>query len=68
MLDEARNALYYLDDLAHGPVAEVLDDLSLALESVGVSLPADARSFLYKPTPQLLSHLGVSKISDLPDY
>jgi phosphoenolpyruvate carboxylase len=43
VLDEARNALYYLDDLAHGPVAEVLDDLSLALESVGVSLPADAR-------------------------
>jgi phosphoenolpyruvate carboxylase len=43
VLDEARNALYYLDDLAHGPVAEVLDDLALALESVGVALPADAR-------------------------
>jgi len=43
VLDEARNALYYLDDLAHGPVAEVLDDLALALDSVGVALPADAR-------------------------
>ncbi len=30
--------------------------------------PADARSFLYKPTLQLLSHMGVSKITDLPDY
>ena len=30
--------------------------------------PKDARSFLYKPTLQLLSHMGVSKISDLPDY
>ena len=43
VLDEARNALYYLDDLARGPVAEVLDDLALALESVGVTLPADSR-------------------------
>jgi phosphoenolpyruvate carboxylase len=43
VLDEARNALYYLDDLARGPVAEVLDDLALALASVGVELPADAR-------------------------
>ncbi|MBI1378119.1 MAG: phosphoenolpyruvate carboxylase [Frankiales bacterium] len=43
VLDEARNALYYLDDLARGPVAEVLDDLALALASVGVELPSDAR-------------------------
>ncbi len=43
VLDEARNALYYLDDLARGPVADVLDDLALALASVGVDLPADAR-------------------------
>ena len=43
VLDEARNALYYLDDLARGPVAAVLDDLALALESVGVALPPDAR-------------------------
>ena len=43
VLDEARNALYYLDDLARGPVSEVLDDLADALASVGVTLPPDAR-------------------------
>lgn len=30
--------------------------------------PKDARSYLYKPTLDLLSHLGVSKISELPEY
>ncbi len=43
VLDEARNALYYLDDLASGPVSEVLDDLAHALSTVGVKLPSDAR-------------------------
>ncbi|MFN8157125.1 MAG: phosphoenolpyruvate carboxylase [Candidatus Nanopelagicales bacterium] len=43
VLDEARNALYYLDDLARGPVTAVLDDLAAALAAVGVELPADAR-------------------------
>jgi segregation and condensation protein B len=33
-----------------------------------VDNPADARSYLYKPTLDLLSHLGVSKIADLPEY
>lgn len=33
-----------------------------------VENPADARSFLYKPTVALLSHLGVSNITDLPDF
>lgn len=33
-----------------------------------VDNPEDARSFLYKPTLEILSHLGVSKITDLPDY
>lgn len=33
-----------------------------------VDNPEDARSFLYKPTLELLSHLGVSKITDLPEY
>lgn len=33
-----------------------------------VSNPKDQRSFLYKPTLELLSHLGVSKINDLPEY
>ena len=30
--------------------------------------PADARSFLYRPTFELFSWLGVKEISELPDY
>lgn len=30
--------------------------------------PADARSYLYKTTLDLLSHLGISKITELPEY
>lgn len=30
--------------------------------------PEDQRSFLYRPTFNLLSHLGVSRIDDLPEY
>lgn len=30
--------------------------------------PTDARSFLYKTTLDLLAHLGISKIEDLPEY
>ena len=30
--------------------------------------PKDARSFLYKTTLDLLAHLGVSKVEDLPEY
>jgi segregation and condensation protein B len=33
-----------------------------------VENPADRRSFLYKPTMDLFAHLGVSAITDLPDY
>ena len=33
-----------------------------------VDNPTDARSFLYKTSLQLLAHLGLSKISDLPEY
>jgi segregation and condensation protein B len=33
-----------------------------------VTNPKDARSFLYRPTFELLQFLGVSKISDLPEY
>lgn len=33
-----------------------------------VDNPADQRSFLYKPTLELISYLGVSKIEDLPEY
>lgn len=30
--------------------------------------PEDARSFLYRPTFELLQNLGVRRIEDLPDY
>lgn len=30
--------------------------------------PEDQRSFLYRPTFELLSHLGVSRVEDLPEY
>jgi|ERR1035437_542077 segregation and condensation protein B len=33
-----------------------------------VENPNDRRSFLYKPTLELLAHLGVSALADLPDY
>ncbi len=43
VLDEARNALYYLDDLTRGPLAQVLDDLADSFRDLGVELPPDAR-------------------------
>ena len=33
-----------------------------------INNPQDARSFLYRPTFDLLQHLGVAKIEDLPEY
>ena len=33
-----------------------------------ISNPEDARSFLYRPTFEVLSWLGVKEITDLPDY
>jgi len=33
-----------------------------------VTNPKDARSFLYKPTFELLQYLGVSKIEDMPEF
>ncbi|MBL7045567.1 MAG: SMC-Scp complex subunit ScpB [Parcubacteria group bacterium] len=30
--------------------------------------PSDARSFLYKPSFELLAFLGISRVEDLPDY
>lgn len=33
-----------------------------------VENPKDQRSFLYKPTFELLSFMGISKIEDLPEY
>ena len=41
--DEARNALYYLDELHSGAVPDVLDELAAELERIGVRLPVDAR-------------------------
>ena len=42
VVDEARNALYYLDDLARGPLSEVLDDLATAFRMLGADLPPDS--------------------------
>ena len=33
-----------------------------------VSNPKDQRSFLYKPTFELLNFMGVSKVEDMPEY
>ncbi len=33
-----------------------------------VQSPDDARAFLYKPTFDLLGHLGISKIEELPEF
>jgi phosphoenolpyruvate carboxylase len=43
VLDEARNALYYMNDLTRGPLGEVLHDLANAFDQLGVTLPADSR-------------------------
>jgi phosphoenolpyruvate carboxylase len=43
VLDEARNALYFLDDLVRGPLGAVLDELHGRLAGLGVALPASAR-------------------------
>jgi len=43
VLDEARNALYYLDALTRGPLQEVLDDLAAAFVELGSPLPSSAR-------------------------
>jgi phosphoenolpyruvate carboxylase len=43
VLDEARNALFYLDDLAQGPMPAVLDAFEDALASLGVRLDPASR-------------------------
>jgi len=47
VIDEARNALYYLDGLAQGPAADVMDDLADSLADIGVELPADQRPLIF---------------------
>ena len=43
VVDEARNAMYYLDELYAGAVPDVLEELVLRLRGIGVDVPADAR-------------------------
>jgi phosphoenolpyruvate carboxylase len=43
VIDEARNALYYLDDLTRGPLLDVLERLAAAFAELGVELPPEAR-------------------------
>lgn len=41
--DESRNAIYYLDELHHGAVGDVLEDLAAELKQAGAPLPAGSR-------------------------
>ena len=43
VIDEARNALYYVDDLTRGPLEAVLDDLASAFRTMGAELPPESR-------------------------
>ncbi|MFE2041002.1 phosphoenolpyruvate carboxylase [Streptomyces sp. NPDC059477] len=45
--DEARNAIYYLDELHANAVGDVLEDLTAELERVGVDLPHDVRPLTF---------------------
>ena len=47
VLDEARNAVYYLEQLAREAVPEVLDELAEHLESLGAPLPPTARPLAF---------------------
>ncbi|GGP66132.1 phosphoenolpyruvate carboxylase [Streptomyces abikoensis] len=45
--DEARNAIYYLDELHADAVGDVLEDLAAELDRVGVGLPAGTRPLTF---------------------
>ncbi|MFF4204320.1 phosphoenolpyruvate carboxylase [Streptomyces sp. NPDC001668] len=45
--DEARNAIYYLDELHAGAVGDVLEDLTAELERVGVRIPDATRPLTF---------------------
>jgi phosphoenolpyruvate carboxylase len=46
-LDEAMNALYYLDDLAKNTVPEVLNDFARELKRLGIELPVTSRPLTF---------------------
>ncbi len=46
-LDEATNALYYLDDLAANTVPEVLNDFARELKRLNIDLPVTARPLTF---------------------
>jgi phosphoenolpyruvate carboxylase len=46
-LDEAMNALYYLDDLARNTVPEVLNDFARELKRLNINLPVGARPLTF---------------------
>ncbi|MGI9093413.1 MAG: phosphoenolpyruvate carboxylase [Mycobacteriales bacterium] len=46
-LDEARNAVYYLDSLIRDTVPELLDELSAELRRIGVTMGGGARPISY---------------------
>ena len=46
-LDEAMNALYYLDDLATNTVPEVLNDFARELKRLGIELPVTSRPLTF---------------------
>ncbi|QLL24229.1 phosphoenolpyruvate carboxylase [Actinobacteria bacterium IMCC26103] len=46
-LDEAMNALYYLDDLARNTVPEVLNDFARELKRLDIDLPVGARPLTF---------------------
>ena len=46
-LDEAMNALYYLDDLAKQTVPEVLNDFARELKRINIDLPVTARPLTF---------------------
>ncbi|WP_419995602.1 phosphoenolpyruvate carboxylase [Streptomyces boninensis] len=45
--DEARNAIYYLDELGRGAVGDVLEDLASELDRAGAPLPAGTRALTF---------------------
>jgi phosphoenolpyruvate carboxylase len=47
VIDEARNAIWYLDQLHHEAVPETLDALAGELQRLGIALPVDARPLTF---------------------